>query len=150
MAIPTVATILQQQANVSWWKMPCVGDCCHQVATPSKYDPRVASALCGHKLALDKPQYRGLLQRTVHPNYTWATEFARGDAKRFVDELKESGAHYNNHYSLKRNATRAHRCTAEGLAERPGADGVRHDEDAIPSPAWVARRRRQRQSVHAL
>lgn len=33
--------------------------------------------LCGHKLELDKPQYRALLTRTLHPNSTRAKELVR-------------------------------------------------------------------------
>ena len=109
-AIPTVAAVLQQQANISWWKVPCSGDCCHQIASPTKHDPRQLNTYCGHKLALDKPQYRSLLMRTLHPNYTRALELTKEDGARFAQELKEEGLAYRKHYSMARNASRVRRC----------------------------------------
>lgn len=112
-AVPTVADILQREANISWWKIPCIGNCCHQVSTPSRFDPRVVTTMCGHKLALDKPQYRGMLTRTLYPNYTRATELVHEDFGRFTHELKESGQKYSSHHSLTRNISRIRRCASE-------------------------------------
>lgn len=126
-AIPTVVTLLQQQARVPWWKITCVGSCCRQLASPSKYDPRVVSTYCAHKLALDKPQYRGLLTKTLHPNYTKAMELVARDSTTFYTELKASGVKYDSHFSLPRNSSRVRHCNMSGHAT---------------SPAWIVSTRR--------
>ena len=128
-AIPTVAALLEEQASVPWWKMPCIGDCCRQLKKPSAYSPYTITTLCAHKLALDKPQYRGLLTLTLHPNATHAKEFVREDATRFRAEMHSFNSTYNPRLgteggylygmSMPRNATPTRRC-GEG-----------------PSPAWV-------------
>ena len=126
-AIPTVAALLEEQANVSWWKMPCIGGCCFQISNPSAYSPYTITALCGHKLGLDKPQYRGLLTRTLHPNATRAKELVWEDTKRFWAEMRSFNPTYNPRLGreggygvpMARNATPVRRC-GEGS-----------------SPAWV-------------
>ena len=126
-AIPTVAALLEEQANVPWWKMPCIGGCCLQISNPSAYSPYTITALCGHKLGLDKPQYRGLLTRTLHPNTTRANELVREDTKRFWAEMRSFNPTYNPRLGreggygvpIARNATPVRRC-GEGS-----------------SPAWV-------------
>lgn len=128
-AIPTVAALLEEQANVPWWKMPCIGDCCRQMKTPSAYSPYTITTLCGHKLALDKPQYRALLTLTLHPNATRAKEFVREDTERFWADMRSFNPTYNPRLgreggygvSMARNATRVRRC----------------GEGEGPSPAWV-------------
>ena len=127
-AIPTVAALLEEQASVPWWKMPCIGDCCRQLKQPSAYSPYTITTLCAHKLALDKPQYRALLTHTLHPNATRAKEFVQEDATRFRAEMRSFNPTYNPRLGseggygmspMPRNATPIRRC-GEG-----------------PSPAWV-------------
>ena len=126
-AIPTVAALLEEQANVPWWKMPCIGDCCHQMINPSTYSPYTITTLCGHKLALDKPQYRGLLTLTLHPNATRAKEFVREDTKRFWAEMRRFNPTYD---------PRLGRLGGYGLSMARNATPVRPCGEG-PSPAWV-------------
>lgn len=124
-AIPTIANLIEKQGNVTWWKIGCLGDCCHQLNSPSKNDPTNGRAFCGHKLALDKPQYRGLLTRTVHPNITQARVLIKGDFERFNEELKITNQTYRKNYSGERVASRIRHCGSQLEAEDPW------------SPAWV-------------
>lgn len=125
--IPTVVTMLEKQANVSWHRAFCVGDCCGQFPSPTKYDPRTVSTLCGHKLALDKPQYRGLLTRTLHPNHTRAMELIQKDFSAFRVELNNSGVKYDHKFSLARGALATRSCNP--------ASSEGYDLDF--SPSWL-------------
>ena len=127
-AIPTIANVLQREANITWWKTPCVGDCCHQILKPSSINPHSTKKQCGHKMALDKPQYRGLLTKTVHPQASLVDELLRQDATRYAAEMKATNQSYRIRYSGYRNTSLIRRCGSR--------DG---DEDSF-TPAWVMRR----------
>ena len=127
-AIPTVAALLEEQASVPWWKMPCIGDCCRQLKQPSAYSPYTITTLCAHKLALDKPQYRALLTHTLHPNATRAKEFVQEDATRFRAEMRS----FNPTYSPRLGSEGGY-----GMSPTPrNATPIRRCGEG-PSPAWV-------------
>ena len=126
-AIPTIARVLQQEANVSWWKTPCTGNCCQQIRDPPSIRPSATSQLCGHKLALDKPQYRALLTRTVHPQApsSLVDKLLRQDAARWTSEMKANNQSYVYGYSMYRNTSLIRHC------------GSQEDADDPWTPAWV-------------
>ena len=93
-AVPTIVSMLEQHADANRFHVRCprAATCCRQLVR-TNWEPW-GTELCGHKLGLDKPQYRAMLRRMLMTNWSLANEVNKADATFFRKRLKETGTPY--------------------------------------------------------